>query len=578
MAVIGKLEGYFQSTAAKVVVGIIVVPFVLFGAEAIVSYTGTAETSINGYDVADRDRIVGYASAQAQAREENAPQLSESEILEQAQEYATRRALQRGLSQRFGIDGGGEVVGGYLSEVNLLQDDGSLDVAELENRAFRLGISNKSLVQVYADDAAIGAAFGAIAGTQFVLPEQLDKVVQLEQQTRDIQILRLRLEDFAAKVEDPDEASLLAWYQQNTNLFLEPERIELEVVVVDPSRLTVAEPSEDEILLALADRRALSADTEVSIDLEQRTAGTDEEWLLIEGLALEDLPENVADAISSLDVGEVSAPLSSDYSEEPIEYRIAARTGGASNFDEEGERVKAVAALEQAALDAAVYEQAQLIVDRATQGSELTDAASESGLVAVFVGPFEQGAVLPDQYGGAELLTDAWDRNSNEVNIYESSEGALVVYKVANREQPAALPFEQVTEEVGEAYRYDKAAERIDLLADEVAVSVLGEGVELKVAAAQHGSSAEILQGLPRWSSLVPQQVIVRIFNTPVGSNEAKLLDVATPSGSRFLVAVTGVRRGKPIEDDEIRTLKQSLNWSRSLAMLQQIVAGMEQE
>ena len=100
----------------------------------------------------------------------------------------------------------------------------------------------------------------------------------------------------------------------------------------------------------------------------------------------------------------------------------------------------------------------------------------------------------------------------------------------------------------------------------------------MKVAAAQHGSSAEILQGLPRWSSLVPQQVIVRIFNTPVGSNEAKLLDVATPSGSRFLVAVTGVRRGKPIEDDEIRTLKQSLNWSRSLAMLQQIVAGMEQE
>ena len=310
-----------QGIVVKIIVGFIVVTFALFGVDALVQSFNSSDTvaEVDGVDISRTQMLQG---AETQRRQlismmggQVNPALLEDNLLQRrALEELIQRVVLTNQAKELGLGVSDAQVNAYLLQAEQFQTDGQFDQNKYLNFIRSLGFTPLAFKERIKQDVLIQQPRNAIAGSEFVLPYQVDSVAKLQSQQRSYDYVSFSL---ASESENTNvsEEELQAYYEANKDNFKTPEQVKVNYVVVSSadfyskvnvtdaelqeayqasiSGLTQEERSASHILIETSDRS--DADAQKRVDEIQEK--------LKSGEAFADLAATYSDDIGSKDDG-----------------------------------------------------------------------------------------------------------------------------------------------------------------------------------------------------------------------------------------------------------------------------------
>ncbi|MGP1684574.1 MAG: peptidylprolyl isomerase, partial [Giesbergeria sp.] len=114
----------------------------------------------------------------------------------------------------------------------LRRPDGSLDAEAYRKLVATQGLTPEGFESRMRYDLAVNQVLGAVVNSSFATPAQADVTLAPLFQQREIRVAYFKPKDFAAKVQVSD-ADLETYYKESADQFKEPERADVEYVVLD---------------------------------------------------------------------------------------------------------------------------------------------------------------------------------------------------------------------------------------------------------------------------------------------------------------------------------------------------------
>jgi peptidyl-prolyl cis-trans isomerase D len=227
-----------QGIVVKIIVGFIIVTFALFGVDALVQSFNSSDTvaEVDGVEISRTQMLQG---AETQRRQlismmggQVNPALLEDNLLQRrALEELIQRVVLANQAQGLGLGVSDEQVNTYLLQAEQFQTDGQFDQNKYLNFIRSLGFTPLAFKERIKQDVLIQQPRNAIAGSEFVLPYQVDSVAKLQSQQRSYDYVSFSL---ASESENTSvtEAELQAYYEANKDNFKTPEQVKVNYVVV----------------------------------------------------------------------------------------------------------------------------------------------------------------------------------------------------------------------------------------------------------------------------------------------------------------------------------------------------------
>ncbi|WP_111637159.1 SurA N-terminal domain-containing protein [Marinomonas shanghaiensis] len=227
-----------QGIVVKIIIGFIIVTFALFGVDALVQSFNSSDTvaEVDGVEISRTQMLQG---AETQRRQlismmggQVNPALLEDNLLQRrALEELIQRVVLANQAQGLGLGVSDEQVNAYLLQAEQFQTDGQFDQNKYLNFIRSLGFTPLAFKERIKQDVLIQQPRNAIAGSEFVLPYQVDSVAKLQSQQRSYDYVSFSL---ASESENTSvtEAELQAYYEANKDNFKTPEQVKVNYVVV----------------------------------------------------------------------------------------------------------------------------------------------------------------------------------------------------------------------------------------------------------------------------------------------------------------------------------------------------------
>lgn len=448
------------------------------------------------------------------------------------------------------------------------QVDGKYSATIAKARLAQVGLSVQAFEADLRTSLARQQLQRAIGLSDFVTPKELDRIIALEDEQREVSYVALSAADFApAKL---DEAAVRAWYEANVANYMTTESVRLEygelrldqaaaqITVVDddlrklyaenkdrytePERrrarhiLVADEKTANEVLAKLkagGDFAALAK--EYSTDTVSAAKGGDL------GFATRNtFVAPFADAVFGMKVGETRGPVKTQYGYHIIQLEgiEPART---KTFEQARGELEAQYRREQAA-DRFGDAEERLQTRLEVPGATIASLAQEFGLVTGEVADFERGkggGVL----GSSPALQDVvfGDAVLNQGHVggpVALGEDRVVVVKVLEHRKPVARPLAQVHDQVVAAMKHQQGLAAARAAAD-AALERLQAGEAFTAVMA--GRKIEGPRFIGRSDPSAPADIRTRVFATPRPGDKPDYEVVQTGDGAA-VVAVTGVR------------------------------------
>jgi peptidyl-prolyl cis-trans isomerase D len=247
------------------------------------------------------------------------------------------------------------------------------------------------------------------------------------------------------------------------------------------------------------------------------------------------LPAAVADAAFAAKEGTVTAPVQSPLGWHVVQVRKV-EPGREPNFEEAKEQLRRELALNQAA--DRIADLANQFEDALAGGATMEEAAQQTGFEARKIaavdasGKDPSGAELPGL--APQMLATAFETEAGtESSLGEAENGGYFMVRVDGITPPQPRPFEQVREQVLNAWQGEERRRRAEEAAKALAEKVKG-GADLTAAATEAGSAVKTTQPLKRTDAAadagLPPEATGRLFELKPG-------EVAVaPAGDGFAV------------------------------------------
>ncbi|PYF83241.1 peptidyl-prolyl cis-trans isomerase D [Marinomonas alcarazii] len=230
-----------QGIVVKIIVGFIVVTFALFGVDALVQSFGSSDkvAEVDGVDISRTQMLQG---AETQRRQlismmggQINPALLEDNLLQRrALDELIQRAVLSNQAKELGLGVSDAQVNAYLLQAEQFQTNGQFDENKYLNFIRSLGFTPLAFKERIKQDVLIQQPRNAIAGSEFVLPYQVEGVSKLQSQTRSYDYVSFSLADESEITSVTDE-ELKAYYDENKDSFKTPEQVKLNYVVISSS-------------------------------------------------------------------------------------------------------------------------------------------------------------------------------------------------------------------------------------------------------------------------------------------------------------------------------------------------------
>lgn len=575
-----------QKVAATAIIGLLVLAFASWGiADYITGFTQVRVASVNGKNITDQ----AFANARQRQEQRYRSQLGDNYQAGMLDDPLMKMALVQEL-----IDGQLRIedaqANGYrvspseltrtITEIEVFQDENGFNRELYQDLLQRQGLSISRFEKDLADSLLTDQVRLGLSSTTLVTDQEIEHLLKLQGEQRDIRFLVLPRESFAAQVDVSDEA-INEFYTEHSDRFKTNEQVRieyLEVILDDFAAQVTVDQQEIERLyneqkneyLVPGQRRAnhlLISVTDDADDADQEAALrkiSDLKNQLAEGADFAALAKEHSEDLGSarkggdlglfgrgimdpefeaaafeLPLNEVSDPVRSAFGYHLIQVtEIVPET--LKPLAEVKDEISLRYRREQA--EAAYFDATEALQETVyEQPDSLQPAADQFGLT------IKQSSLFP-RFGGegitanSEVIEQAFSedvrlsgQNSPVINIENSRS---VVLRVVEHQPPATRPLAEVRDSIHEILLEEATTDAVKSRGEQLLEKLAqGESIDEELS----GLSAEWQQreAVTRSQPGLPPALLAEIFRMPADSNNPVFQGLSLDQGDYVLYTTT---------------------------------------
>lgn len=441
-------------------------------------------------------------------------------------------------AQRIGISVGNETVAQEITKMRAFQGT----AGQFDRDTYSTVLKQNNLTEVrfetrIREDLSRQLLQGAVVGG-FAAPAPLtDTLATWAGERRGFSLLRVTEADLTAPIPDPTDADLQAFYDANTDQFIQPEAKRITYAALLPEAIMADQPVDEAALRKIYDSRInefvipekrlverLVYPDQAAADAAKARldAGESFETLVTDrGLRLEDIDlgdvskaelGSAGDAVFALTEPGVTGPLQTDLG--PALFRMNAILAAQETTFEEA-KPDLAAQMQVDAARRAIEDRMNEIDDLLAGGATLEDLAKEAGMTVETIDYVpgdaapEGIAAYPDFRAAADKVADG---DFPEAILLK--EGGLVALRLDQIVPAAPIPFDTAKPQVDAAWRADALAKAISARAAEIKAAVEG-GASLSTQGV-----VSVTREIPRDGAIpdAPGSLILDIFQMAEGA------------------------------------------------------------
>ncbi|WP_027350714.1 SurA N-terminal domain-containing protein [Halotalea alkalilenta] len=473
---------------AKIIVGVIVVVFALFGLESLgylLSGSSNDAATVNGEGISrqtlDEELMRAMRMGQLPPGQEQA---ARGQFLDQL--------IQRELLSQYAHGGGMGFSDGQIDQLlvglpDFHDQSGRFSSQMFLQRLAQIGHTPESFRAYLREDMVIRQLQDGFGLASFSTPSERSRLASLSNETRSFRYATLSPSDLG---ESPsvDEAELQAYYDAHQAAYLRPEQVRLDYILLDKSMLAQNIEVNDQELREEYARQAADvprqvSDIVISIDDQRDEAGARElaatiQSRLAEGEDFAALAREFSDdsasagrggdlgsvtpgifgdpfdsTITALEVGQVGEPILFDGA-----LHLLKVTGlDMPSFDDLRDQLADQQRMQR--IDGEFQQLAQELYDQSFTADDLSSVAEATDLPLQHSewisrdtdqAPFAEPGVM-DAAFSSQVLEEGFNSD-----VLELGDDRRLVLRVAEHRDQETLPFEQVRDQVREAVIFEK--------------------------------------------------------------------------------------------------------------------------
>ena len=574
-----------QSTAAKVIIGLIVMSFAAFGLETLLpGGSGTSVAEVNG------EEITPFALQEAITQQKrqlanvlgddiDLALLDDDRLQPRALQSLIQRALLLQKSAALNLVASEAQLGKSITAIESFQLNGQFSPDAYKSVLANAGYTPERFRRAQAEDIVLTQLQTAISETEFATQTELAATANLIAEERDVRYLVIPEEELVTD-EDLSDPALRDYYQLNEAAFFNPEQVTVDYILLDPADFVVSvdelvvveqyEAVKDEYEVAEQARVShillIQGDDEPDATYGQRIAetaeriGRGEDFADLAAELSDDLgsaslggelgftdgsafPDEMETAIAALaELGDISGAVETDAGTHFI--RLEERIAGDS-VDYASVREELRASIEAAEAERNLLIAVEELRDLAFNAPDLSGPAAAIGAEVQVSEPFSLGeadGLFADTRLREIAFSDDVKVSGNNSEVLELSGQRFIAVRVRDVRAPQIAPFEEVK---GEVRRGLSAKLQTAALTNmtERAETLLASGESMEAAAKMLGVEWRVELAATRLTSQLPQPVLETAFAMPQGQTDA-LRTVPVPGEGYALVQLARVNPG----------------------------------
>jgi len=606
------LRGKKSDLIVKIALVLITIGFSFFGIESYfianidTSVAKVGDTKVTQEEFRDRFNQYRQRMLQMMGAAADPSFLDRPEVKQQVLDQLVDEKVLLAANDKLGVQVTPESIRKEILGIPAFQSEGKFDADQYKMLLASQGMSPAGFEQRVREDLGVRELPQQVGSTVLITSDEVDAYLRLKDQRRDFRYVKL--DKPAPKSTDVADADIDAYYKAHTADFMVPERVSLDYIELEGSKLEVNLTPDDSVLKEryekekaryVTNEQRLASHILIKVggkggpdDQKQALAKAEDiEKQLKDGKKFDELAKQSSDdlgsknqggelgwldkgttdeafetALFALQKGEVSAPILTSEGYHVIDLRDI-RPGKTRSFDEvKPELAKQYADSEKERVYA---EKAGKLTDLTYQDpSSLEPAAKELGLkvekTALFARTGGEGIAGNPAVAKAAFSDGVLVQNNNSDPI-EIGPNHVVVVRIAEHKPSTPIPLDAVKD----AVRGKILAERVSKEAKERADALfaeLGKGQTLDQLAGTDKLKVEDQKGIGRDAANVDSMLVKSVFAMPrpaQGKPGSQLVDLG--GDGYALVQLDAVTDGDPstldakTKDAARNTLAQSI-------------------
>lgn len=606
-----SLRNAASSWVAKVLIGLLVVSFAVWGVADIfgnygtdsIAEVGETEVETANFNTAYQRELSSMANRLGrqltpdEARALGIDRRVLSELLTTATLVNQATQLRLGISDDF--------IAGEIADSPEFKDAfGRFDRSRFDQLLASNGLSEAGFVAQSRNRSVRDQLASTVAGSLKVPQVMAGAINEFQNGKRVVEYFTLPPID-PTSLDAPTKEDLNKFYDANKPRFTLPEFRKLSLLVLDPKELTATiEVSDDDIAteyearkdqFSTPERRAVdqlffSDDAKATEAHDKIAAGA--EFLVVAeaygytakdadlGLVVKSdiVDQKIADTAFLLKVGEISGPIKGLLGSAVLRVREI-QAGSLRSLEDVSSDIKARIALDRARDEA--IDLHETVEDERAGGLSLAEVASKLNLLHVEVDAVDRSGKTPGGIAAsgfpenAELLRLAFESEVGlENDPVDQTNGGFVWVDVMGITEPALEPYEKVASEVDTLWREDKLAAAMRDKAQGL-VDRGREGVTIAGLATDAVADLKVSEPFERGSASAPfdNGLVQAVFAAAQGG----FVRGHSRDGNAFIVArVKDMIASEPLTGDDATRLDAGIVAALEGDLFEQFVSGLQ--
>ena len=585
-----------QGLIAKIIVGVIIAVFALFGVMRSTTLPGVAE--VNGQEISE---------AQLQNNTQQLLNSIGAGIDSIDQDLLEQIALNQLIEQIILLQS--------AEEASMVISSNEIDRQMLETVSFQIGgVFNPDLaVRTLAGQGYSVASYreflrqqlvlsqiaNAYSSSNFVTEAELNRLAELSGQTRDFRYISVILGARTLGLAISDD-QIAAYYESNKEDFIDEESLVVRYVILDKDEIS-EEIEVDEIELKAqyesereeyegsSEKRAAHILFEVGVDLAEAdvlTLARETQQRILEGedfeaLALEfssdivsaeeggdigytdgsAFPSEIEEALEILEVNEVSDPIITEFGV----HLVKLTEDSENSFQPYEEVVDRIERDKKSAEIELIYaERLQNLSNLAFETGDLLTISEELNLPVLQSEPIGRSggsAIFSNQELIAAAFSDEVLIGGNNSDVVELGTGQAVVLRIQEFNEAAVPTLEEVQPEIAVIIRTEMEREEVQKVGKNLLdAAERGEGLDELLKANELEWIVE--EDIERNSFTVNREIVTKAFGMPRPTALPELTTITLDNGTFVLLELNQVNSGAvdSLEQDELDALTETLS------------------
>ncbi len=584
-----------QGWIAKVIVAVIAFTFAIFGLESLAPNPGNPTVaSVNGEEITEQQLYQAMEQQrrmmqQRFGRNFDPSMLDDAMLRQGALDQLVNRALLNQSVKEAGLEVSQATLDDQIRNTPVFQTEGQFDPDRFQSMVRGAGMTPLQYRDAIREETLVNQQMTGLSGSEFVTPAELNQLLSLQSQKRDIAWLTLGFEKAQESVEVSEEDAH-NFYEARLERYMTPETVAVSYIELSREALREQlqideEDVEQRYQAMVAEMEAEQLPQAAIILVESNDERDDDaaEARAQEAYAKLQAGEDFAavakefsddsssandsgnigsveegffgsafdQALAGLQPGEYSAPVKTDFGYQIIRLNGYEKQDLPAYADMRDELVQE---LQDGELAVLFVEKSQKLADISFESADLQQPADELGLTIQNTEAFGrnggEGFAANQKVVDAAFSEDVLNLGANS-ELLEIDTDHVVVLRVKTHNQPEQLAFEDVRDSIYEEQRRTVARENLQADAEKLRTA-LQSGQDKAAIAEQAGIEWTELAGAERYSNDAPQQILMDAFRLPhPQEGSASYAIVELPSSDVALVMLTGITAGEVDEAAE---------------------------